>query len=76
MRTVANISRGATEFIEAVRVTNLSRYLDTSKRGGSLLRLDERGGTALWEIDLRGPVCLVFGGEKVTQAYKRYCDAV
>jgi tRNA G18 (ribose-2'-O)-methylase SpoU len=32
--TVVNISRGATEFIEAVRVTNLSRYLEALKERG------------------------------------------
>jgi 23S rRNA (guanosine2251-2'-O)-methyltransferase len=76
--TVANISRGATEFIEAVRVTNLSRYLDTlKKRGIFCYGLDERGGTALWEIDLRGPVCLVFGGEEgLRRLTKDTCDAI
>lgn len=76
--TVANISRGATEFIEAVRVTNLSRYLDIlKKRGIFCYGMDERGGTALWEIDLRGPVCLVFGGEEgLRRLTKDTCDAV
>jgi len=76
--TVANISRGATELIEAVRVTNLSRYLDAlKKRGVFCYGLDERGATALWEVDLTGSVCLVFGGEEgLRRLTKETCDAL
>ncbi|OPY03398.1 MAG: putative TrmH family tRNA/rRNA methyltransferase [Syntrophorhabdus sp. PtaB.Bin184] len=76
--TVANISRGATEFIEVVRVTNLSRYLDAlKKRGIFCYGLDERGATAIWEVDLRGPVCLVFGGEEgLRRLTKETCDTL
>lgn len=76
--TVANISRGATEFIKAVRVTNLARYLDAlKKRGIFCYGLDERGDRALWEIDLTGPICLVFGGEEgLRRLTRETCDAL
>jgi len=76
--TVANISRGATEFLETVRVTNLSRYLEALKKKGIFCYgLDERGGAALREVDLTGPVCLVFGGEEgLRRLTKETCDAL
>ncbi len=76
--TVANISRGATELIQAVRVTNLARYLDTlKKRGIFCYGLDEKGSKALWEIDLTGPICLVFGGEEgLRRLTKETCDTL
>lgn len=76
--TVANISRGATEHIRAVRVTNLARYLDAlKKRGIFCYGLDERGTANLWDVDLRGPVCLVFGGEEgLRRLTRETCDAL
>jgi 23S rRNA (guanosine2251-2'-O)-methyltransferase len=61
-----------------VRVTNLSRYLDAlKKRGVFCYGLDERGATALWEVDLTGSVCLVFGGEEgLRRLTKETCDAL
>jgi 23S rRNA (guanosine2251-2'-O)-methyltransferase len=76
--TVANVSRGAVEFIEAVRVTNLARYLDSLKKLGIFCYgLDEHASTVLWEIDLKGPVCLVMGGEEgLRRLTKETCDDV
>ncbi len=76
--TVANVSRGATEYIEAVRVTNLARYLNSLKELGIFCYgLDERGTTSLWEVDLKGPVCLVFGGEEgLRRLTKETCDVL
>ncbi len=74
--TVVNVSRGATEFIEVVRVTNLARYLDSlKKRGIFCYGLDEHARTVLWDIDLKGPVCLVMGGEEgLRRLTKETCD--
>jgi 23S rRNA (guanosine2251-2'-O)-methyltransferase len=76
--TVANVSRGAVEFIEVVRVTNLVRYLDSLKKIGIFCYgLDEHAGTALWEIDLKGPICLVMGGEEgLRRLTKESCDDI
>ena len=74
--TVANVSRGAVEFIEIVRVTNLARYLDSLKKLGIFCYgLDEHADKALWETDLSGPVCLVMGGEEgLRRLTKEKCD--
>lgn len=76
--TVANVSRGAVEFIEVARVTNLARYLDSLKKLGIFCwGLDEHARTALWEIDLKGPVCLVMGGEEgLRRLTKEKCDDI
>lgn len=76
--TVANVSRGATEHIKAVRVTNLVRYLEELKKKGIFCYgLDERGASSIWETDLTGPVCLVFGGEEgLRRLTKETCDAL
>lgn len=76
--TVANVSRGAVEFIEAVRVTNLARYLDSLKKLGIFCYgLDEHASTVLWEIDFKGPVCLVMGGEEgMRRLTKETCDDI
>lgn len=74
--TVANVSRGAVDFIEVVRVTNLARYLGSLKKLGVFCYgLDEHARTAVWEIDLKGPVCLVMGGEEgLRRLVKETCD--
>ncbi len=74
--TVANVSRGAVDFIEVVRVTNLARYLDSLKKLGIFCYgLDEHARTILWEIDLKGPVCLVMGGEEgLRRLTRETCD--
>lgn len=76
--TVANVSQGATEHIRAVRVTNLARYLNALKQKGVFCYgLDERGPASLWETDLTGPVCLVFGGEEgLRRLTRETCDAI
>jgi len=75
--TVANISRGAVEHVKIVRVVNLARFIDEIKKKGVFCyALDERGASPLWEIDLKGPVCLVFGGEDgLRRLTAERCDA-
>ncbi len=76
--TVTQIARGAVEHVTITRVTNLSRYLDSLKKKGVFCyALDERGDKPLWEIDLTGPVCLVFGGEEgMRRLTRETCDEV
>ncbi|MEN6617373.1 MAG: RNA methyltransferase [Syntrophorhabdus sp.] len=74
--TVVNISRGATEFMEIVRVTNLARYLNSLKeRGVFCYGLDEQASTIVWDIDLKGSICLVMGGEEgLRRLTRETCD--
>ena len=76
--TVTHIARGAIEHIAITRVTNLARYLGALKKEGIFCYgLDERGEYPLWKIDIRGPICLVFGGEEgLRRLTKETCDAV
>ena len=76
--TVTNIARGAVEHVKIIRVVNLARFIDEMKgKGIFCYALDERGAKPLWEIDLKGPVCLVFGGEDgLRRLTIERCDAV
>jgi 23S rRNA (guanosine2251-2'-O)-methyltransferase len=76
--TVASVSRGGTERVTVARVVNLSRYMaDMKKSGFFCYGLDERGTVPLWEADLTGPVCLVFGNESGLRRLTRdTCDQV
>jgi len=76
--TVTNIARGAVEHVKIVRVVNLARFIDEIKgKGVFCYALDEKGAAPLWEIDLKGPVCLVFGGEDgLRRLTIERCDAL
>jgi 23S rRNA (guanosine2251-2'-O)-methyltransferase len=76
--TVAQIAQGAIEHVPVTRVTNLTRYLEALKKAGIFCYgLDEKGEGPLWTIDLKGPICLVFGGEDgMRRLTKETCDAV
>lgn len=76
--TVSSISRGGTERVTTVRVVNLARYLGEMKKSGFFCYgFDERGTTSLWESDLTGPACLVFGNENGLRRLTRdTCDQI
>lgn len=76
--TVASVSRGGIERVTVVKVVNLARYLDSMKKSGFFCYgLDERGSVPIWEADLTGPVCLVFGNESGLRRLTRdTCDQV
>ena len=75
---VARVAKGALSYVKLVRVTNLSRYLKQIKQAGVFCYgLDETAARPLWEADLRGPVCLVFGRENGLRRLTRAtCDEV
>lgn len=55
---------GAVEFVPVVRETNLVAVLeDLKKQGVWIVGSAPKGGVPIWEADLRGPICLVLGGE-------------
>jgi 23S rRNA (guanosine2251-2'-O)-methyltransferase len=76
--TVSSISRGGVERVAVARVVNLARYLNEMKKSGFFCYgLDEKGESSLWEADLTGPVCLVFGNESGLRRLTRdTCDQV
>jgi 23S rRNA (guanosine2251-2'-O)-methyltransferase len=76
--TVGRIAKGALSHTRIVRVTNLSRYLEEMKASGIFCYgLDEQGKTPIWDADLRGSVCLVFGRESgLRRLTREKCDEV
>ena len=77
-RTVASVSQGGIERVPVVRVVNLSRYMADLKRSGFFCYgLDERGTLPLWEANLKGPICLIFGNESgLRRLTRETCDQV
>jgi 23S rRNA (guanosine2251-2'-O)-methyltransferase len=75
---VARVAKGALSHVKLVRATNLSRYLEEIKELGVFCYgLDEAALRPLWEADLSGPVCLVFGRENGLRRLTRAtCDEV
>lgn len=75
---VSNVARGGTEHVRVTRVTNVARYLDQLKdRNIFCYGLDERGNKEIWNVDLTGPVCLVFGSEEgLRRLTRERCDEV
>ncbi len=74
---VAKVSAGAIEHLPVARVTNTSRLLETLKEAGVWIYGLEPTATKLYtDIDLRGPVGLVFGGEGkgLRSGVLQHCD--
>jgi len=60
----AKSAMGALEHLPVARETNISQALDILKKDGVwIVGSVVRGGRSPWEVDLRGPMCLVLGGE-------------
>lgn len=74
--TAINIARGGVEHVPITRVTNLARFLaEMKKRNVFCYGLDEGAAKPLWDVNLGGPVCLVFGGEDgLRRLTKDTCD--
>jgi len=74
---VAKASAGAIDYIPVARVTNTSRLLETLKEAGVWIYGVEPTATKLiTEVDLTGPVGLVFGGEGkgIRPGVLQHCD--
>lgn len=76
--TVASVSRGGAERVPVVRVVNLARYMAEMKRSGFFCYgLDERGSVPLWDANLTGPACLIFGNESgLRRLTRETCDQI
>jgi 23S rRNA (guanosine2251-2'-O)-methyltransferase len=60
----ARAAMGALDFVKVARVTNLVGALESLKRSGVwVYGASPSGNTDVWDVDLRGSVCLVLGGE-------------
>lgn len=76
---VAKASAGAVDYVPVGRVPNLSRWIERLKSAGIwVYALDAEASTLYTELDFRGPVALVLGGEGkgVRPGVRAACDAV
>src|SRR5207245_8175901 len=62
--TVARASAGAIEHLPIARVVNVAQTIERLKAANFwVYGLDAKGTRHYWEVDYRGPVALVVGGE-------------
>ena len=75
--TVSKVASGAAETVPYFMVTNLARTLNELKeRDIRIVGTAEDAPRSIWEVDLSGPVALVFGaeGSGMRQLTARTCD--
>lgn len=74
---VAKVSAGAIDHMPVARVTNTSRLIESLKAAGVWIYGVEPSASKLYtDVDLRGPVGLVFGGEGtgIRTGLLQHCD--
>lgn len=76
--TVARTSAGALNYTPVAKVTNLSKTIEELKKEGLWFVCADMDGTAMYNLDLKGPIGLVIGseGEGVGRLVKEKCDMV
>lgn len=75
---VARTSAGALNYTPVAKVTNLKTVMEQLKKEGMWFVCADMGGTAYYDLDLKGPIGLVIGneGEGVSRLVKENCDFV
>ncbi|TLY41598.1 MAG: RNA methyltransferase, partial [Nitrospirae bacterium] len=77
--TVARASAGAIEHLPVARVVNVAQTIERLKAANFwVYGLDAKGTRSYWEVDYRGPVALVVGGEGrgIRPLVARHCDGL
>lgn len=76
--TVAKASAGALNYTPVAKVTNLVATMKELKEQGLWFVCADMDGTAMYNLDLKGPIGLVIGneGEGVGKLVKENCDFV
>lgn len=76
--TVARTSAGALNYTPVAKVTNLKTAIEDLKKEGMWFVCADMGGTAYYDLDLKGSMGLVIGneGEGVSRLVKESCDFV
>jgi len=74
--TVAKASAGAIHYTPVAKVTNLKNTIRDLKKEGVWFVCADMDGTAMYDLDLKGPIGLVVGseGEGVSKLVKENCD--
>lgn len=75
---VAKTSAGAIEHTPVAKVANIARTLEQLQKEGLWSVCADMGGEPMYDINLKGPICLVVGseGEGVSRIVKEKCDFV
>ena len=75
---VARTSAGALNYTPVAKVTNLKTVMEQLIKEGMWFVCADMGGTAYYDLDLKGPIGLVIGneGEGVSRLVKENCDFV
>lgn len=73
---VARTSAGALNYTPVARVTNLAKTVEELKKEGLWFVCADMGGTVLYDLNLKGPIGLVIGGEGegVGRLVREKCD--
>lgn len=76
--TVAKTSAGAINYTPVAKVTNLSNTIKELKEKGMWFVCADMGGTAMYDLNLKGAIGLVIGneGEGVSDLVKKNCDMI
>lgn len=76
--SVARTSAGALNYTPVAKVTNLKAVMDQLKKEGMWFVCADMGGTAYYDLDLKGSIGLVIGneGEGVSRLVRENCDFV
>jgi 23S rRNA (guanosine2251-2'-O)-methyltransferase len=77
--TVAKVASGAAETVPYLMVTNLARTLNELKeRELRIVGASDDAPQTIYDLDLKGPVCLVLGaeGKGLRQLTRSTCDAL
>ncbi len=74
--TVAKASAGALNYTPVAKVTNLGQVIEELKKEGLWFVCADMEGTQMYELNLKGPIGLVVGGEGsgVGRLVKEKCD--
>lgn len=74
--TVAKASAGAINYTPVAKVTNLTAVIKELKKEGLWFVCADMDGTAMYDLNLKGPIGLVIGseGEGVSKLVKENCD--
>lgn len=69
-------SAGAVNYVPVAMVTNMNRTIEDLKQKGLWFVCADMNGTAMYDLDLKGPIGLVIGneGSGVSALVKKNCD--
>ena len=76
--TVARTSAGAINYTPVAAVSNIAQTIEKLKNDGMWFVCADMGGTAMYDLDLKGPIGLVIGneGSGVSRLVREKCDFI